>query len=235
MAKSKRGRDLANWQAPAGKRNIGTKLRIVGGEFRGRQIDYSGDPRTRPMKDSVREALFNLVGGFIPGKYVFDLFAGTGAIGIEALSRGASHALFNERHFPTARVIKMNLQSLGENLPATVSTADSFFWIRQFFKNPQDWPTEPWVVFCCPPYALYDSRGDELMELVGQFIAHAPAGSVVICETREDFLPTRLPQADEWRIRHYSPALICVWRPSSYDNENLNLAMEQAREQLNEE
>jgi 16S rRNA (guanine(966)-N(2))-methyltransferase RsmD len=217
MAKFKRGRDLANWQAPKSGNVGASKLRIIGGRFKGRQIEYSGDMRTRPMKESVREALFNLVGGFVLGRAAFDLFAGTGAIGIEALSRGASRAFFNERHFPTARVIRQNLQSLEEVLPATVSTSDTFFWVRQFFKNPADWPAEPWMVFCCPPYALYDSRSDDLMGILEQFMENAPEGSVLVAETREDFDPAQLPHADEWRTRHYSPALLSVWRPSAYE------------------
>ncbi|MBX3418679.1 MAG: RsmD family RNA methyltransferase [Pirellulaceae bacterium] len=194
------------------------KLRIVGGEFRGRTIEYSGDPRTRPMKDSIRESLFNLVGGFVPGRCAFDLFAGTGAVGIEALSRGATRALFIERHFPTAKIIRQNLRSLAENLPATVETADTFFWARQFFKNPPLWPTEPWLVFCCPPYSLYRSRGSELMEMLKSFLEHAPDGSVVVAETPEDFDVSLLPNPESSRIKPYSPALLCVWRPPSYEN-----------------
>ena len=64
-----------------------TEPRIVGGDFGGRKIKYTGI-RTRPMKDVTREAMFNLVGGFVPGKLVIDLFAGGGAVGIEALGRG---------------------------------------------------------------------------------------------------------------------------------------------------
>jgi 16S rRNA (guanine966-N2)-methyltransferase len=197
---------------------VTSKLRIVGGQFRGRQIEYSGDRRTRPMKDSIREALFNLIGGFVAGRCAFDLFAGTGAIGLEALSRGASQAIFVERHFPTARIIKQNLASLDENLPATVHTSDTFFWIRQFLKTKSDWPTEPWLVFCSPPYSLYEERGAELMSLLAEFTKAAPAGSVVVVETSDDFDTSQLPDDVYWRIRHYPPAFLCVWRPDSFDN-----------------
>ncbi|MDB4778044.1 RsmD family RNA methyltransferase [bacterium] len=87
MAKFRHGKQLKNWKSNTPEAKPG-KLRIVGGRFRGRQIEYHGDPRTRPMKDNVREALFNLVGGWVPGKAVIDLFAGTGAVGLEAISRG---------------------------------------------------------------------------------------------------------------------------------------------------
>src|ERR1041384_3149877 len=104
----KRSRDVPS--SPA------SELRIIGGDMRGRKIGYHGDPRTRPMKDRVREAVFNLVES--DGVYAIDLFAGTGALGLEAISRGASGALFIERHFPTARLVEQNAQQLGEQRTA---------------------------------------------------------------------------------------------------------------------
>ena len=73
MPQKKRGSDLQTWKTNRPEAKPG-KLRIVGGRFRGRQLAYSGDPRTRPMKDNTREAVFNLAGGYLPGKHVFDLF-----------------------------------------------------------------------------------------------------------------------------------------------------------------
>src|SRR6186997_1276149 len=69
---------------PAAPPPAGTELRIIGGDLRGRKLEYHGDPRTRPMKDRVREAVFNLVEP--DGTYAIDLFGGTGALGLEALS-----------------------------------------------------------------------------------------------------------------------------------------------------
>ena len=90
-----------------------TKLRIIGGRLGGRQIQYSGDQRTRPMKNRVREAMFNLVGPWVKGTYTIDLFAGTGAVGLESVSRGSVGATLVEKHFPTARIIQDNVRSLG--------------------------------------------------------------------------------------------------------------------------
>ncbi len=69
-------------------------LRIIGGQFRGRRLRYGGDPRTRPMKDRLREAVFNLIGPMVRGTHALDLFAGTGALGLEALEprRRPSHS-----------------------------------------------------------------------------------------------------------------------------------------------
>src|SRR5262245_7614130 len=79
-------------QAPAEREQADREppeLRIIGGTLRHRKLLYSGDQRTRPMKDRVREAVFNLVGPDVVGQHAIDLFAGTGALGFEAISRGA--------------------------------------------------------------------------------------------------------------------------------------------------
>ena len=109
-------------------------LRIIGGEMRGRTILYSGDQRTRPMKDRLREAVFDVLATAVKGKHAIDLFAGTGALGLEALSRGATRATFIERHFPTARLIERNIASLGVTERATVYAGDAFLWPRQSFS-----------------------------------------------------------------------------------------------------
>src|SRR5205823_2176218 len=76
------------------------ELRIIGGRMRGRKLVYGGDQRTRPMKDRTREAVFNLLGPGVTGTHAIDLFAGTGALGLEAISRGAESATLIEQHFP---------------------------------------------------------------------------------------------------------------------------------------
>ena len=190
-----------------------TRLRIIGGKWRGRHIRYSGDPITRPMKDNIREAVFNLIGGWIPGKLVIDLFAGTGAIGLEALSRGAIHSIFVERHFATAKVIEQNIRELDAASQATVVMNDTFFWSRQFLKQPP--PTFPaWAVFCSPPFDLYTDRPDDMLELIHSLMVAAPHDSVFVVESDSRFDSNSLPQPAKWRVREYTPAIIHVWRPA---------------------
>ena len=81
-------------------------VRIIGGHFKGTRLVHLGDQRTRPMKHRVREAMFNLVGPAVGGMHAVDLFAGTGALALEAISRGAAEATMVERHFPTVRCIE---------------------------------------------------------------------------------------------------------------------------------
>ena len=211
MARNKRGSDIDRWKTNRPEARAG-KLRIVGGIHRGRQLNYSGDPRTRPMKDNIREAVFNLVGGFLKGKHVFDLFAGTGAIGLEAISRGAAHATMIERHFPTARIINENIAELDAASATSVVTSDTFFWSRKFIADKEQHPTEPWAVFCSPPYDLYVERQEDLMEMVGCLISVAPEDSLFVVESDERFLVTKLPNANEWKTRQYAPAQVCVFR-----------------------
>lgn len=162
------------------------------------------------MKDNVREALFNLVGGWIPGKAVIDLFAGTGAVGLEAISRGASKAILIERHFPTAKIIRNNVDSLGGELPVLVESSDTFFWARQFLREESERPTEPWVVFCCAPYQLYLDETEKMMEMIAGLMRVAPEKSLIVVESDSRFQPAKLPEPELWNVRQYSPALISV-------------------------
>ena len=221
MAKVRRGVNLKDWKTNRADAGQG-KLRIVGGQFKGRAINYSGDPVTRPMKDNIREAVFNLVGGWVAGKAVFDLFAGTGAMGLEAISRGANRAVLIERHIPTVRIIEENVRLLGDDLPVTIETSDSFFWIRQFLKSPDLRPNEPWVVFFCPPYDAYVEKTDHVLAAVEGMAAVAPEGSLIVVESDSRFdvsLLPAIPLNDQessptkpWATRKYSPAVVSVWQ-----------------------
>ncbi len=211
MPRFKRGKNLSKWNSNRAEAGIG-KLRIVGGKFRGRLIDYSGDPVTRPMKDNIREALFNLVGGWVKGKIVFDLFAGTGAMGLEALSRGAARCFFVERHIPTVRLIQENVLALDQDLPPEVNSSDTYFWVRQFLKKPDQYPSEPWVVFCCPPYDFYVERKEDVLTMVGDLLKVAPEGSIFVVESDGRFDPAELPDPNSWVVRKYAPALVAVRR-----------------------
>src|SRR6266849_413165 len=90
-----------------------TQLRIVAGEFRGRKLNCNVGSYLRPTPQRVREALFSILGDAVPDRLFVDVFAGTGVIGLEALSRGAKHALFIERDFRSAGDIERHIQAFG--------------------------------------------------------------------------------------------------------------------------
>lgn len=224
----KKGRDLAKWknnrpQAPEGY------VRIIGGSYRGVSLIYSGDKVTRPMKDSVREALFNLVGGFLQETIAFDLFAGTGVVGLESLSRGSNHAVLVERHVPTTKIIRQNVETVDVNEQVSICGSDSFFWVRQFVKQLENQKSEvdkltyeqlrqvPWAVFCCPPYDLFVDKTEQLLEMLESLIRLSPPNSLFVVESDERFdtklLATATAKIDgdhAWDRREYSPAIISL-------------------------
>ena len=193
---------------PGAKEPVG--LRIIGGKFRGRKLQYVGDNRVRPMKDRVREAVFNLIGPAIKGMYAIDLFGGTGAIAIEAISRGAMAATIIELHLPTAALLRKNLETLNLLPICNLCKTDTFFWVKNEAEHP---PKEtPWIVFCSPPYEFYVSRKDEMLEMFNQLVDFAPADSMFVIEADQRFDLTLLPRIPEPnRIRTYPPAVIAIF------------------------
>jgi 16S rRNA (guanine(966)-N(2))-methyltransferase RsmD len=189
-------------------------LRVIGGHFRGRKLLYSGDSHTRPMKDRVREAIFNLLGPAVRRSWAIDLFAGTGALGLEAISRGAARATFIERHFPTAGVIRENIATLGVGEQCEVVPSNTLVWIRQPATREAlasaSWQKQPWTVFCSPPYAMYVEQPDELVRLLTDLVEMAPVESRFVVEADERFDLSRLPRAGAWDVRKYDPAVVAL-------------------------
>jgi 16S rRNA (guanine966-N2)-methyltransferase len=196
--------DPGNRKSPGAPRE--PEVRIIGGKHRGRPLRYSGDPRTRPMKDRVREAVFNLLGPRVKDCHAVDLFAGTGALGLEALSRGAKGVTLIERHLPTTRLIEQNVATLGAQEQANVLFGNAFHWAR----NPTAPLDRPWVVFCSPPYEFFVSRRDEILQLIDQLYQHAPAGSTLVVEADERFNMADLPYPESWNVREYPPAVVAI-------------------------
>lgn len=199
------------------KKNIGSEprakdpvgLRIIGGTYRGSKLLYCGDNRVRPMKDRVREALFNLIGPEIRGKHVLDLFTGTGALAIEAISRGAVFATMIEIHLPTAKNARLNLESLPLGGCTELFVQDAFYWARtrENFRS-----RAPWVVFASPPYEFYVSKKNEMLEMLHILYQAAPADSIFVLESDERFdfqgLPAEIPVK---KRRSYPPAEIGIF------------------------
>jgi 16S rRNA (guanine966-N2)-methyltransferase len=196
-------------------------VRIIGGSLRGRLLQYSGDMRTRPMKDRVRESVFNLIGPAAAGTHAIDLFAGTGALGLEAVSRGATSATFIERHYPTSQLLKQNAAALGIEGQCEVVFGDAFLWARKaaegrHSKSDNRQPKSEsglrqasrWLVFCSPPYDFYVSRVAEMLQLIASLWAAAPAGSLFVVESDERFEFGLLPEPSQWDVRDYRPAKV---------------------------
>lgn len=122
-------------------------MRIVGGEWRGRTIRAPRGRAVRPTLDRVREAWMSIVQLSLPGARVLDLFAGSGALGIEALSRGALSAEFVDSDPRSLTVLRSNLDSLGAESRSVVTRADAVQFAKSLSPDAYD------VVFADPPYA----------------------------------------------------------------------------------
>jgi len=149
-------------------------MRVITGSARGRKLLALEGLDTRPTSDMVKEALFSIVQFEIDGAVFLDLFAGTGQIGIEALSRGAHSACFVDNSRDAQRVIMQNLETTGLKAKAKVSAADSMTFIKSCSERFD-------IAFLDPPY----NKGmiPELLPLVAEKMS---PGGIIICETEKN-------------------------------------------------
>src|SRR5438876_691165 len=130
-----------------------TSIRIVAGALRGRKLLCNVTPALRPTPQMVREAFFSILGNAIPGRAFIDIFAGTGVVGIEALSRGASTALLIERDALLAKDIEAHLRQFELTRQARLYRTDAYRWVAAWVA-----PKEPVNVFLSPPFADLSER-----------------------------------------------------------------------------
>jgi 16S rRNA (guanine966-N2)-methyltransferase len=174
-------------------------MRVIAGIHKGRRLQTPGGLETRPTSDRVREALFSILGERVAEARVLDLFAGSGALGIEALSRGAASATFVDNAAPAVRAIGANLEALGAD--AEVVRAEA----RRFLGGASRSARQYDLVFLDPPYRLAASLGGDLSEpLMG---VTAPGATVVVESDRRAPLEIDLPLHDE---RRYGDTLIRI-------------------------
>lgn len=123
-------------------------MRVISGQARGRKLKRVPGDTTRPIMDRVKESLFNILGQDVVGGRWLDLFAGTGQVGIEALSRGAAEVVFIDKVRPAIQTIHSNLQSTGLTAGSIVVQADSFAYLRRQNFAPFD------LIYVAPPQYL---------------------------------------------------------------------------------
>ena len=166
--------------------------RVIAGRYGGRRLKAPPGDATRPTADRVREALFSILGARVPGARVLDLFAGSGALGLEALSRGAQAVTFVERA-PAA------LAALGAD--AAVERAEALRWLRGASDGARQYD----LVFLDPPYRRAAELGAPLSELLPAVLA---PGALVIAECdRRSPLELTITATDE---RRYGDTLIRI-------------------------
>lgn len=169
-------------------------MRIVGGEWGGRRLAAPPGRDTRPTTDRVREAWMSAVAPELPGARVLDLFAGSGALGLEALSRGAESATFVERAPKALRALQENLDALGAEAPrATVIRGDAL----RFAKGLEGLAFD--LCFADPPY------GEGLAAALVEHFLERPFARLLCVEHRRD---DALPPAPAARERRYGDTVL---------------------------
>jgi len=146
-------------------------MRIVGGELKGRSIKVPKSRDIRPSTEKIRAAIFSVLGGDIDGARVADLFCGSGALGLEALSRGASYALFIDNLPAAAAAVRKNLLDLGADSRCAVRMMDVFHIRPGFFEKIS-------IIFADPPYG--QEHGDRLISLL--CLKKIASGGILVLE-----------------------------------------------------
>jgi 16S rRNA (guanine966-N2)-methyltransferase len=198
-------------------------VRVIAGKYGGRRLRAPRGRATRPTSDRVREALFSMLGGPMPaglegeagpegavglqGAVVLDLFAGTGALAIEALSRGAERAVLVERDPRALEVLKANLAELGLGPEvAEARRADALAALRNARERAETYD----LVFVDPPYRHAGVLGRELGEALPPLLA--PRARVVTESDRRTELPLRSPLLEVEAERRYGDTVITIQR-----------------------
>jgi 16S rRNA (guanine966-N2)-methyltransferase len=185
-------------------------MRIIAGTYRSRLLKSAKGLSLRPTSDRLRETLFNILVPYIEGARFLDLFAGTGAIGIEALSRGAAESVFIESHAPAVALIQKNLESLGIKSGAAVISADA---LRALATLAARHPTAAKfnIIFLDPPYASAQDYS-RVLEFLGDSTLLAP-GAIVVAEHRRNFdLPEAVGALAKFRVLKQGDAGLSFFR-----------------------
>ena len=178
-------------------------MRVITGSARGRKLKTPENYDIRPTTDNVKESLFNIIQFDIEGRRVLDLFAGTGQLGIECLSRGAERAVFVDKDRAAIRIVKDNLKTCG--FKGTVVQEDALSFLRRCGQFD--------IIFADPPYDanLYDS----VLEIIN-LVDILSEGGIIICEARrEKALPEMTAPYRKKKEYTYGKVKLCLYTKES--------------------
>ncbi|HEY8393902.1 MAG TPA: 16S rRNA (guanine(966)-N(2))-methyltransferase RsmD [Thermaerobacter sp.] len=184
-------------------------MRVTGGEWRGRSLRVPRGRAVRPTSDRVKQALFNVLAARVPGSRVLDLFAGSGGLGIEALSRGAREALFVEADPRVAGILKENLAALGAGDRATVWRQDVFSAIAKLAGDARRFD----LVLADPPYRR--GLATRTVEAVAAAGLLAAGGLLVIEHDPREELPEAGAALERVRADRYGDTCLTYYRAAA--------------------
>ena len=183
-------------------------MRITGGEFCGRNLVVPKSDEIRPTQDRVRQALFNIIQGEVPGCDFLDLFSGSGAVGLEALSRGAASATFVEQSRKHLVSLNQNVTTIlgARSTIGNVVCADVYRWLSTYVGPGFT------IGFADPPYRLGEEKGyAQVLATLAERNVIRPDG-LFIAEMTAVQKAEETPGWDLLRDREYGKTRICIWR-----------------------
>jgi 16S rRNA (guanine966-N2)-methyltransferase len=185
-------------------------MRVVSGRLRGRKIKAVPSTGTRPVLERVRTALFDTLAPDLPGASVLDAFAGTGSLGIEALSRGAASCTFLDIGQAALETLRFNVKNLEIQNESEVRKSDAFAFVRHT-KRSFD------LVLIAPPQ--YEGLWSEMLHLIAERPdVVSPGGLLVTQIDPKEYLPGHIPQMTQFTLeknKRYGNTLILIFRRSS--------------------
>lgn len=191
-------------------------MRIIAGEFRGRQIMSPQGAVTRPITDRAKQSLFDVLAPQIEGARVYDCFAGTGSMGLECLSRGAAHVTFFEADRSALARLAQNIAALRVTERTRTIPGDLFKWFGRATTRPADSQITPVdLVFIDPPYRFLGDRSDEIIQMAFH-LSQGHLKQEAIAVFRHDTKDTlELPNLVRFDQRDYGDMAIEMLRPAS--------------------
>ncbi len=185
-------------------------MKIIGGKFKGRNFFM---PKTvRPTQDLMRKALFDILGQDISGLTFIDIFAGSGAMGLEAISRGAAHVTFVERDSRHAEIIQENLKVLNIRDTGTSSdladiiASDAFVVIKQLAREEETYD----IVFVDPPYD--QELAKKALKTLGAYDILHPDSILIIQHNKHEILPSEEGRIIRMEQRRYGSAFLSLYK-----------------------
>jgi 16S rRNA (guanine966-N2)-methyltransferase len=184
-----------------------TTIRIVAGALRGRKISCTVTPELRPTPQMVREAFFSILGNAIPDRPFIDIFAGTGVVGMEALSRGAKSALLVERDPQFAKAIETHLRAFDLTRQTKLYRTDAYRWVAAWNA-----PAEPVNVFLSPPFVDLSQKTDDLLNAVRTLQSKVAEDSLIVVQTERDSPLDKAEELRSWELRQYGRNELRIWQ-----------------------
>jgi 16S rRNA (guanine966-N2)-methyltransferase len=161
----------------------------------------------RPTPQMVREALFSILGNAVPGRVFYDVFAGTGVVGLEAVSRGATSARLIEKDPRQAADIQKYADQFGVGTKVQVLRADVYRWAERWIPP----GPEPVNLFLSPPFPDLTERAGEFLGLVKTLLEKAPDESVLTIQAEDGFPVGELPDLPAWDVRRYGRNMLLFY------------------------